>query len=111
MPLFLGFRAKLLAISSSFESLLVVPIVILLAAAIEITYYFRWIFALYRPYQGEERARLSLPLELMAIGVVLAAILVFLGSSSYETLMTFSKAGNAMVDAIITLGKNLIGGV
>ncbi len=47
----------------------------------------------------------------MAIGVVLAAILVFLGSSSYETLMTFSKAGNAMVDAIITLGKNLIGGV
>ncbi len=111
MPLFFGFRAKLLAISSSFESLLVVPIVILLAAVIEITYYFRWIFALYRPYQGEERARLSLPLELMAIGVVLAAILVFLGSSSYETLMTFSKAGNAMVDAIITLGKNLIGGV
>ena len=111
MPLFLGFRAKLLAISSSFESLLVVPIVILLAAAIEITYYFRWIFALYRPYKGEERARLSLPLELMAIGVVLAAILVFLGSSSHETLMAFSKAGNAMVDAIITLGKNLIGGV
>lgn len=111
MPLFMGFRAKLLVISSSFDTGLLIPVIILLAAAIEATYYFRWIFSLYKPsFSRVEPLKERLPLELLTIGIILAAVLVFLGTSSGETLAIFDSAGNFM-EEIIFMGKTLIGGM
>ena len=113
MPLFFGFRGKLNAISASFEASLAVPVLILIAAAIEVTYYFRWIFTFFKPVgtvQAPEK-RILPSVEFLAFGLVLSTVIVFLGVSSGEAFTMFERAADSLVNGILAIGKAILGGM
>jgi multicomponent Na+:H+ antiporter subunit D len=113
MPLFFGFRGKLNAISASFETSMAVPVIILIAAAIEVTYYFRWIFTFFKPVgtaQTSEK-RMVPSVEFLAFGLVLSTVIVFLGVSSGEAFMMFERAADSLVNGILAIGKAILGGM
>ncbi|HDP77590.1 MAG TPA: sodium:proton antiporter, partial [Mesotoga infera] len=113
MPLFFGFRGKLNAISASFDTSLAVPVVILVAAAIEVTYYFRWIFTFFNPVGTSQvtEKRMLPSVEFLAFGLVLSTVIVFLGVSSGEAFTMFERAADSLVNGVLAIGKAILGGM
>ncbi|WP_053001091.1 complex I subunit 5 family protein [Kosmotoga pacifica] len=107
MPMFFGFRSKLYVVSSTMDRNWWIPAVILLTAAIEATYYFRWIFNFVRPTAAVETKKITAPLGLVLTGILLVVIIVVLGVVPGSDLDLFNRVGEFAYQA----GKALTGGM
>lgn len=107
MPLFFGFRSKLYVISATMDKSLWIPAVILITAAIEVTYYFRWIFNLVKPDAKLSEKRSSVPFGLALVGFLVVLIVITFGVLPEANLEFFNRIG----DLTIQLSKNLMGGM
>lgn len=111
LPMFFGFRSKLFVISSTFEKNWLVPAVILITAAIEATYYFRWIFNLFRSENGSSNNKLKAKPGLAIAGILLIVAIVVLGIGPESVMNVFNRAGTAMFESITLLARTLTGGI
>ncbi|OAA28424.1 hypothetical protein AT15_04280 [Kosmotoga arenicorallina S304] len=107
MPLFFGFRSKLYVISATMDKSLWIPVVILIATAIEVTYYFRWIFNLIRPNAKLSEKKYSVPFGLALAGLLAVLVVIAFGIMPEANLDFFNRIG----DLTIQLSKNLMGGM
>lgn len=111
LPMFFGFRSKLFVVSSTFEKSWIIPAVILITAAIEATYYFRWIFNFFRSENEISRNKLKIRPGLAVAGILLLSAIVILGIGPENIMNVFNKAGTAMFDGIAIIARTLTGGI
>lgn len=110
MPLFFGFRAKLLIIESTISYNLWVPVVFLVTALIEAVYYFTWIFNIYRPDTADSIHK-KLPVRTLIAGSILVVMIIILGIASQGAFEVFEKAGTAILDSLSYASTVLLGGI
>lgn len=97
MPLFFGFRSKLYIISATIDKSAWIPAIILITAAIEATYYFRWIFNLVKPYAKLSEKRTPIPFGLALAGLIAVFIIIIFGILPQSSLDFFNKIGELSV--------------